>query len=72
MKFSDLFNNVKKSTKPSKPVDAYAMVKGVPSNDLICENMLEDEQPSSEVVKHVQSLGKDLGFSDAESKLFWN
>jgi hypothetical protein len=71
MNFRDILTNIRKSTKPSKPVDAYAMVNGQPSNDVICEGMLEGEQESPEVLAYLQSLGQELGFSEAETKLFW-
>jgi hypothetical protein len=71
MNFSDILNNIKKAAKPSKPVDAYAMVNGIPTNEIICDSMLEGVKESPDVSEHVKSIGKGMGFSEAETNLFW-
>ena len=56
----------------TKPVDAFVMVNGNPSNEAICEDMLKDELPSPKVDAYIRSLGLSMGFSDADVNLFWN
>ena len=72
MNFGSILTGITKAVKPTKPVDAYALVNGKPSNEAICDGMLEGASDSPEVIKYMQSLGQDLGFSEADSQLFWN
>lgn len=71
MNFSNILKDAKKSTKPSKPVDVYSMVNGKPSNDRICEDMIEGANESPEVAYHMRGLTRSMGFNDEESNLFW-
>ena len=71
MNFGQILTGITKAVKPTKPVDAYALVNGKLSNEAICDNMLEGGSESPEVLKYMQSLGQDLGFSDSDSQLFW-
>ena len=59
------------ATADPRHVDAFAMVNGKPSNQQICEEMLEGEKDSPEATAYIRQLAQDIGFSEEEAKKFW-